>query len=42
VLLIGLTGASLLWDLPRVSCWTHVSLGLGAASHFLVCLELFY
>jgi hypothetical protein len=41
VLLTGLTGASRLWDLPRVSCWTRVSLGLGAAGQFLVCLELF-
>jgi hypothetical protein len=35
VLLTGLTGASLLWDLPRVSCWTRVSLGLGATGQFL-------
>jgi hypothetical protein len=36
----GLTGASHLWDLPRVNCMTRVSLGLGAAGQFLVCLEL--
>jgi hypothetical protein len=41
VLLTGLTGASLLWDLPRVNCLTHVYLGLGATGQFLVCLELF-
>jgi hypothetical protein len=41
VLLTGLTGVSHLWDLPRVNCLTHVSLGLGAAGQFLVCLELF-
>jgi hypothetical protein len=40
VLLTGLTGASHLWDLPRVNCLTHVSLGLGAAGQFLICLEL--
>jgi hypothetical protein len=28
------------WDLPQVNCLTLVSLGLGAASQFLVCLEL--
>jgi hypothetical protein len=27
----GLTGASHLWDLPRVNCLTRVSLGLSAA-----------
>jgi hypothetical protein len=27
----GLTGASYMWDLPRVNCLTRVSLGLGAA-----------
>jgi hypothetical protein len=37
----GLTSACLLWDLPRVNCRTRVSLGLGAASQFLVCLGLF-
>jgi hypothetical protein len=37
----GLTGASLLWDLPRVNYLTRVSLGLGATGQFLVCLELF-
>jgi hypothetical protein len=26
--------------LPQVNCLTHVSLGLGAAGQFLVCLEL--
>jgi hypothetical protein len=36
-----LTGASHLWDLPWVNCLTRVSLGLGAASLFVVCLELF-
>jgi hypothetical protein len=41
VLLTGLTGASHLWDLPRVNCLTRVSLGFGAAGQFLVCLELF-
>jgi hypothetical protein len=41
VLLTGLTGVSHLWDLPRVNCLTRVSLGLGAAGQFLVCLELF-
>jgi hypothetical protein len=41
MLLTGLTGASHLWDLPRVNCLTRVSLGLGAAGQFLVCLELF-
>jgi hypothetical protein len=41
VLLTGLTGASHLWDLPRVNCLTRVSLGLGAAGQFLVSLELF-
>jgi hypothetical protein len=41
VLLTGLTGASHLWDLTRVNYLTHVSLGLGAAGQFLVCLELF-
>jgi hypothetical protein len=40
VLLTGLTGASHLWDLPRVNYLTRVSLGLGAAGQFLVCLEL--
>jgi hypothetical protein len=40
VLLTGLTGVSHLWDLPRVNCLTGVSLGLGAAGQFLVCLEL--
>jgi hypothetical protein len=34
-------GASHLWFLPRVNCLTRVSLGLGAAGQFLVCLELF-
>jgi hypothetical protein len=38
---IGLTGVSHLWDFPRVNCLTRVSLGLGAAGQFLVCLELF-
>jgi hypothetical protein len=38
----GLTDASHLWDLPRVTYLTRVSLGLGAAGLFLVCLELFY
>jgi hypothetical protein len=37
----GLTGASHLWDLPRVNCLTRVSLDLGAAGLFLVCLVLF-
>jgi hypothetical protein len=37
----GLTGASYLWDLPRVNRLPRVSLGLGAASQFLVCLVLF-
>jgi hypothetical protein len=41
VLLTGLTGASHLWDLPRVNCLTRVSLGLGATGQFLVCLKLF-
>jgi hypothetical protein len=41
VLLTGLTGASHLWDFRRVNCLTCVSLGLGAAGQFLVCLELF-
>jgi hypothetical protein len=41
VLLTGLTGASHLWDFPRVNYLTRVSLGLGAAGQFLVCLELF-
>jgi hypothetical protein len=36
-----LTGVSHLWDLPRVNFLTCVSLGLGAAGQFLVCLELF-
>jgi hypothetical protein len=40
VLLTGLTGASHLWDLPRVNCLTRVSLGLGDAGQFLVCLKL--
>jgi hypothetical protein len=30
-----------LWDLPRVNCLTHVSLGLGAAGQSSVSLELF-
>jgi hypothetical protein len=38
--LTGLTGASHLWDLARVNSLTRVSLGLGAAGQFLVCLEL--
>jgi hypothetical protein len=42
VLLTGLTGAYHLWDLPRVNCWTLVSLGRGVAALFLVCLELFW
>jgi hypothetical protein len=33
--------ASHLWDLPRVNCLTRVSLGIGVAGLFLVCLELF-
>jgi hypothetical protein len=37
--LTGLTGVSHLWDLPRVNCLTRVSLGLGAAGQFMVCLE---
>jgi hypothetical protein len=37
----GLTGANHLWDLPRVNCWTRVSLGRGVAGMFLVYLELF-
>jgi hypothetical protein len=41
VLLTGLTGVSILWDLSRVNGLTRVSLGLGAAGQFLVCLELF-
>jgi hypothetical protein len=41
MLLTGLTGASHLWDLPRVNCLTRVSLGLGAAGLFLVFFELF-
>jgi hypothetical protein len=41
VLLTGLTSVSHLWDLPQVNCLTRVSLGLGAAGLFLVCLELF-
>jgi hypothetical protein len=40
MLLTGLTGASHLWDLPRVNCLTRVSLGLGAVGQFLVGLEL--
>jgi hypothetical protein len=39
---VYMTGMSHLWDLPRVNCLTRVSLGLGAAGQFLVCLELFY
>jgi hypothetical protein len=39
--LTGLTGVSHLWDLPWVNCLTRVSLGLGAAGQFLVCLECF-
>jgi hypothetical protein len=38
MLLTGLTGASHLWDLPRVNCLTRVFLGLGVAGQFLVCL----
>jgi hypothetical protein len=38
----GLTGVGHLWDLPRVNCLTCVSLGLGAAGQFLVCLKLFF
>jgi hypothetical protein len=41
MLLTGLAGASHLWDLPQVNYLTHVSLGLGAAGQFMVCLELF-
>jgi hypothetical protein len=41
VLLTSLTGVSYLWDLSRVNYLTRVSLGLGAAGQFLVCLELF-
>jgi hypothetical protein len=41
MLLTGLTGVSHLWDLPLVNCLTSVSLGLGAAGQFFVCLELF-
>jgi hypothetical protein len=37
----GLTGVCHLWDLHRVNCLTHVSLGHGASGQFLVYLELF-
>jgi hypothetical protein len=37
----SLTSVCDLLDLPRVNCLTHVPLGHGAASQFLVCLELF-
>jgi hypothetical protein len=39
VLLTGLTGANHLWGLPRVNCWTRVSLSRGVAGLFLVSLE---
>jgi hypothetical protein len=38
----GLTGVSPLWDLPRVSCLTRVSLGLVGAGQFLAVLEVVY
>jgi hypothetical protein len=41
MLVTGPTSVSHLWDLPRVSCLTRVSLGHGVAGQFLVCLELF-
>jgi hypothetical protein len=37
----GLTGASLLWDLPRVICLICVSLGCVVAGQFLAALVLF-
>jgi hypothetical protein len=36
--LTGLTGVCLLWNLPRVSCLTRVSLGCVVAGQFLVSL----
>jgi hypothetical protein len=41
VLVTGLTGVCHLWDLPRVSCLTCVSLGRGVAGQFFVCLDCF-
>jgi hypothetical protein len=41
VLVIGLTGVCLFWDLPRLSCLTRVSLGLVGAGQFLASLEVF-
>jgi hypothetical protein len=37
----GLTGVSILWDLPRVICLICVSLGCAAAGQFLTGLVLF-
>jgi hypothetical protein len=41
VCVTDLTGVGYFWDLPRVNCLTHVSLGRGAAGQYLVYLELF-
>jgi hypothetical protein len=41
VLVTGLTGVCLLWDLPWVSCLTRVPLGLVGAGQFLASLEVF-
>jgi hypothetical protein len=37
----SLTGVSLLWDLPQVSCLFRVSLGCVVAGQFLISLEWF-
>jgi hypothetical protein len=41
VLVTGLTGVCLVWDLPQVNCLTHVSLGSVVAGQFLAVLEVF-
>jgi hypothetical protein len=41
MLVTGLTGVCLLWDLPRVSCLFRVSLGRVVAGLFLDVLEVF-
>jgi hypothetical protein len=41
MLVTGLTGVCLVWDLPWVNCLTRVSLGRVVAGQFLVVLEVF-
>jgi hypothetical protein len=42
MLVTGLTGVCLVWDLPQVNGLTRVPLGRVVASQFLAVLEVFF